>query len=73
MGKVQKVEGEGVGTSAWLKPSSSSFCCPEGEEEGEGGALSSWEKVQVLALLLSLVTRQREAKGGAGSQGIPPG
>ena len=41
-------------------------------KEGEGGAPSSWEKVQVLALLLSLVTRRREAQGRAGAQGIPP-
>ena len=55
----------------WLKPSSSSFGCPEGEEGGEGSVPSSWEKVQVLALLLSLVTRRLEAKGWAGAGGFP--
>ena len=33
------------------------------EEGGEGSAPSSWEKVQVLALLLNLVTRRLEGKG----------
>ena len=40
-----------------------SFGRPEGEEGGEGSAPSSWEKVQVLALLLNLVTRRLEGKG----------
>ena len=40
-----------------------SFGRPEGEEGGEGSAPSSWEKVQVLALLLNLVIRRLEGKG----------
>ena len=43
-------EGVGVDTSACLKPPSSF-----GSEGGEDCAPSSWEKVQMLALLLSLV------------------
>ena len=48
---------------ATLSSLSLSFGHPEGEEGGEGSAPSSWEKVQVLALLLNLVTRRLEGKG----------
>ena len=48
---------------ATLSSLSLSFGRPEGEEGGEGSAPSSWEKVQVLALLLNLVTRRLEGKG----------
>ena len=48
---------------AKLSSLSLSFGRPEGEEGGEGSAPSSWEKVQVLALLLNLVIRRLEGKG----------
>ena len=62
-GEVVVVDGGGdeeVGDASSLLLS---FGSPEGEEGGEGSAPSSWEKVQVLALLLNLVIRRLEGKG----------